>query len=109
MSKAKSKQPNQEEIIGDIIIAAWFEALPDQVGDPIATLDEAELTAAFSRVLDTPCRAVIDPPNLVHVAVPYPPARSKDELITYLHNHFDDTTRRFSKDLADATLFGCGR
>ena len=108
MPRARPKHAGTEEIIGDIIIAAWFEALPDQVGDPIANLDPDELSAAFSRVLDTPARAVIDdPPDLVHIPVPPPPARSKDELITYLHDHHSTAGRPFTKDLAVALLFGC--
>jgi len=98
MAKARLKyDPNQTtfEPVGKIIVSAWMKALPDKDGDAISPLNEAELSLAFSTLLDVPCKAVLDTANLIHIPIPPIPAEatSKTKLIEYLHKKFDDSNK----------------
>ena len=126
------------EAVGRIIIAAWFKALPDTVGDPIADLADykGELSAALTNILSVTCEAMIDEPDKIYVTIPRFPEniKSKQMLVQYLHKRYDESTkandpdnpfnpknnkkhgsgaspnkRTFAGDFGDAVLFGCGR
>jgi hypothetical protein len=137
MSRANLKDPDMTaEAIGRIIVAAWFKAVPENATDQIAEMDAAELSAALSNILDVPCVAVLDKPNLINVVIPYPPKPTKAELRDYLHDEYQASNqmgneknpfnprnkkkhgmgapanpkrRTFSDDFGDTALFGCGR
>jgi hypothetical protein len=98
-------KPNKDlEEIADLIIAEWFRVVPENPGEDVLEMDINALTAALNNLLDLPCRAVADEENLVHVIIPYPPAKTRAELEDYLTKN-----GQFKKKMTEATLFGCGR
>jgi hypothetical protein len=128
MARARLRAGRKIEEIGEVIVAAWFKALPPTSG-PIGDIDEYELSAAFSNILDKECVAVLDTSTKIHVAIPYifDDVKNHKELIEYLHSHYDQSDsgtnmtnpfncrnrplrqRKFSEDMGQALFFGCGK
>jgi hypothetical protein len=123
MSKAKIRHDRRVRELAEVIITAWFKAVPDTVGSGNVQWpppDAAELSAAFNGIIDPDdarCVALVEPkPDTstgkpiytIFIPVPYPPASNKVDLIAYLHNQ-EQLDPEHVEHFGKALIFSCGR
>jgi hypothetical protein len=105
MARARVRPGHSVSEISDAIIAEWSRVLPPEGSNsPQLEMDVNALTAAFNRVLEDPCRVILDEAGKpIWIAVPLPPVSNRKELEDYLRNNGD-----FKPGMGAAVLFGCG-
>ncbi|MGE0005116.1 MAG: hypothetical protein AB7S92_05950 [Parvibaculaceae bacterium] len=112
MARGKVRPDRSAKEISDAILAEWYRVLPegpDANGDIPAPLemDKHALTAAFNLILDdsSRCQVILDEKDKpIKVVVPFPPAKTRAELLKYIQENAD-----FQQGMGVAILFGCGR
>jgi hypothetical protein len=116
MARADVRGRQDFQEIGAAIVAAWFKALPEQPGAPVAPIDSDEirdeLQTVFARVLATNVKIIFDPADgsFINIVVPRPPVETRSELIEYLSNfHQASQGQHYHEELGTAVVFGCGR
>src|SRR5687767_15063594 len=121
MAKARVQPGRLAEEVGNIVIAAWFKALPDAPAgyDGIGELDISEIEDALREVVSNPFNVAVDPkpsnanqdPGIT-ILIPRPPEGVFDRqgLADYLRRyHNQQHGDEFHQTLGVALLFGCGR
>jgi len=107
MARAGTRKGRSAKDLAEVIVAEWFRVLPsetEQAREPWE-MDANSLTAAFNEILDEPCVAIVDKKGQpLNIAVPMPPAKTREALLEYLGKNQD-----FFVGLGTASLFGCGR